>query len=70
MNCKYCEQYESLEYFYEENEEELTEFGEGTICVVDGRLSYEFATDMFYKDGSVKINYCPMCGRKLEEEAE
>lgn len=62
--CEHCKNYESLIYF---KEEYPLEYGEVTVMVVGGFLSYEFQTDFFYKDGHVKINYCPMCGRKLED---
>ena len=30
-------------------------------------LVVEFPTDNSWGDAAIKINYCPMCGRKLEE---
>ena len=61
--CEYCKKYDSILYF--NGEDNSNNFGEITIAVVDGKLSYEFRTDDFYKDGNVPINYCPMCGKKI-----
>ena len=42
---------------------------DGTLAYIDGlRLRIEtFAWDGSATDVDTKINYCPMCGRKLEE---
>lgn len=64
--CEYCKKYDNLEYF--NGDDANDNFGEITIAVVDGKLSYEFRTDNFYKDGNIPINYCPMCGESVRRD--
>ena len=48
------------------------DFYPGIIAFVENnRLEIEAIPDTYenaYLEASVEINYCPMCGRKLEEE--
>ena len=43
-----------------------------SICKDELEIQYDEAfgwTSMYYND-CIKINYCPMCGRKLSEDNE
>ena len=73
--CKYCEDKELIiDYKNTADVFNLTSLirGGNTKTWVEGSslcVMWE-AQDDFYRDKqTAKINYCPMCGRKLSEEA-
>lgn len=67
--CKYCITYEDIynDYKYS-NKKEDSMYGisvhiENNIMMIDASGdTYESS----YVEAEIKINYCPMCGRKLE----
>ncbi len=63
--CEYCEQKESIHYSEKDYIQEL-------YIEEDKTLTVQGPLDRFdlYADNSVTIiiNYCPICGRKLNEE--
>ncbi|MBP1046417.1 hypothetical protein I6N96_08980 [Enterococcus sp. BWM-S5] len=59
MSCKYCEKKEYIVTFEESKDFEGYVWVEGNDLVVDND----------YQRTLVEINYCPMCGVKLEKEA-
>lgn len=59
MSCKYCEKKEYIVTFEESKDFEGYVWVEGNNLVVDND----------YNRTLVEINYCPMCGGKLEKEA-
>jgi len=73
MNCKYCEDCTPLEI-------KRTDLGEDVICFIDddvkelsvGLTQTNYTTGEEYEREyiDITINYCPMCGRKLEDEKE
>lgn len=65
--CKYCTQdygkYSKIETQDEDIESYIDPQGGKLIikCFVDDN------EDPYIMDGAIKINYCPMCGRKLHD---
>jgi hypothetical protein len=77
MSCKYCSQVEVINEFsgkqFFVNMEEVFHRGRGEICIaIDSRgeyvLHYEDLSVLKGDMMSVKIYFCPICGRKLTEE--
>lgn len=77
--CKYCEQSESL--FYDKNSKGIREVvveEDGTLSISSNEydraeaekamavgFSFGESANMAQHNISIKIKYCPMCGRKL-----
>lgn len=77
--CKYCEQvaftngFSGKQFFV--NMEDVVKRGHGEICIaINNRGEYV----LHYEDEktprpdlmNIKINFCPICGRKLTEEED
>ena len=61
--CEYCEKEKPILDF-----EKGKVYMEATIC--DGDLTIEIACDEFNRFPYARINYCPMCGKKLEHKED
>lgn len=56
--CNYCENEKSISFFENDAPMEICKIEES-----DGSFTWGIDADGFQ---SIKINFCPMCGRKLE----
>jgi hypothetical protein len=67
--CKYCREVDTkalLELDYIDQEAYHEEYELYVVIGIEGG-----SLSAWHKDEhSIKINYCPMCGRKLEESVE
>ena len=74
MICKYCKPYKALVFgFYASPiKNEITNNGKGSLIYSEKDKAWAFYTEN--KDNYVNIqnsfivNFCPMCGRKLNKE--
>ena len=82
MNCDYCNKKKSFEEeankhliskSFKNEIDAIIEIDRGKLCVWVDNLTYYDKPDWFKSSDcltSKKINYCPMCGRKLKKEVE
>lgn len=61
-NCEYCKKIKPSTLTNENNLEELSIEIEGTTLKIDYKAFWD-NRDEFHD--SIEINYCPMCGKKL-----
>ena len=59
MNCEYCNENKMKDF--DTKESSCSQYIDRNMLISDVNIEYEGITCR------VKIKYCPMCGRKLEE---
>lgn len=72
MSCEYCKELKSL--FWNENSTPENELIKEVYIESDGTITVSSTATLDYvennpdlaTDANFKINYCPMCGRKLK----
>lgn len=69
--CDYCNNEKSIisiEDTYEDGYTGIDRYENGDVYINGNELNLSCDVEVTYVSKSSKINYCPMCGRKLTEE--
>lgn len=66
MNCEYCKKEDNKMFIFKF----IPNFNQERAVFINGDDELEMAVcnEKWEKEDSIKIKYCPMCGRKLETE--